>query len=65
MAYLTLIASVPLHQINAIRADETTVLAPLKVNGVSHLLAYCVQIQPLGKLLARTIDGGELLHRKF
>jgi hypothetical protein len=65
MAYLTFVAAVPHQQIDAIRADETTVLTPTMVNGVSHLLSYWIEIQPLGELLARTIDGGEPLNESF
>lgn len=65
MAYLTLVAAVPEDGVAAIRADERTVLEPTMVKGVSHLLAYWIQAQPLGELLARVIDGGEVLSDTF
>ncbi len=65
MAYLTLVAAVPHEQIDVIRVDEKTVLAPTMVKGVSHLLGYGVALQPLGELLARAIDGGERLNESF
>ncbi len=65
MAYLTLIAAVPLDEIDLIRDDEQTILSPTMMKGVSHLLGYWIELQPLGSLLALAIDGGELLHEKF
>lgn len=65
MAYMTLVAAVPQQQIDAIRDDERIMLTPTLVTGVSHLLGYWIQLQPLGGLLARTINGGELLNATF
>ena len=65
MAYLTLVAAVPNQQIDAIRVDERTVVTPSMIKGVSHLLGYWIQLQPLGQLLSRAIDGGELVNETF
>lgn len=61
MAYFNLLASVPEAQIARLRADSTALLEPSLVSGASHLLAYWVQVQPLGGLLGRALDGGEVV----
>lgn len=62
MAYFNLLASVAEAEVARLRADPKAMLQPSMVSGASHLLAYWVQVQPLGGLLARAIDGGEPLH---
>ncbi|WDI44593.1 hypothetical protein [Bremerella sp. P1] len=62
MAYLTLCAVVPTQQVEQIRADSTFILQPTQFEGVSHLLAYWIEVQPLGRVLGEIVDGGELLH---
>ena len=59
MAYLNFLASVPETDVNRLRTDATVLLQPSKVSGVSHLLATWVEVQPLGGLLRRALDGGE------
>jgi len=65
LAYLTLIAAVPDEQVAAIRTDATYVLTPTSIKGVSHLLSYWIQVQPLGQILNSVIDGGSCLHKEF
>ena len=61
MAYFNLLASVPEKDVERLRADPAFLLRPTLVSGASHLLAYWIQIQPLGGLLARALDGGEVI----
>jgi len=61
VAYGNFIASVPFPQIAALRADPNVLLRPSRMENVSHLLAYWVQAQPLGRLLGEALDGGERL----
>jgi hypothetical protein len=35
------------------------------INGVSHLLSYWIEVQPLGQLLNAAIDGGVCLNKDF
>jgi len=65
MAYLNNLASVPAQRIVAFRKDPTLSLHATKVEGCSHLIAYWVKIQPLGELLGKLIDGGELLQKSL
>ncbi len=65
MAYLTLCAVVPTAQVERIRTDPTYLLQPTSIEGVSHVLAYWIEVQPLGKLLSEIIDGGERLHEEL
>jgi hypothetical protein len=61
VAYLTYLVSVPPAEVAALRADGTTSLTPSLKVGVSHLIGYWVQVQPLGQLLGQAIDGGTAL----
>jgi hypothetical protein len=61
VAYLTYLAVVPAAEITRLREDSRYVLRPLLVQGVSHLLSYWVQVQPLGQILNTIIDGGDTL----
>lgn len=65
MAYLSYLASVPESQVLAIRADPTVQLQPSLLIPVSHVIAYWVEVQPLGELLGKAIDGGEMLNEKL
>jgi hypothetical protein len=65
MAYLNFLLSVPESGIEAIRADSAQLLRPSLRVSVSHLLAYWVKIQPLGRILGEAIDGGEVLGDAF
>lgn len=65
MAYFNLLAAVPESEVERIRSDLEFVLRPSLVLGASHLLAYWVQEQPLGRLLGEAIDGGEVLHHRL
>jgi hypothetical protein len=65
LAYLTLVAAVPEIEVAAIRDDATYVLTPTLVKGVSHLLSYWIQVQPLGQIMNSVIDGGDCLNKDF
>jgi hypothetical protein len=65
MAYLSFLASVPESEVLAIRADAEVRLQPSLIVYVSHLIAYFVEVQPLGELLGKAIDGGEILNDKL
>jgi hypothetical protein len=62
MAYLNRLASVPLGEVEALRNDPESILAPSLNVFVSHLIAYWVQVQPLGELLGRAVDGGDAIN---
>jgi hypothetical protein len=62
VAYFNLIASVPEADVERLCGDPAFLLRPSLVAGASHLLAYWVEAQPLGGLLARALDGGEVIH---
>jgi hypothetical protein len=59
LAYFNLLASVPEPDVERLRRDASALLRPSFVLGASHLLASWVQVQPLGGLLRRALDGGE------
>ena len=61
MAYFNLLAAVPEADIARLRGDPSFLLSPSLVSGCSHLLAYWVEARPLGALLARALDGGEVI----
>jgi hypothetical protein len=63
MAYLTHLVAVPPMQLAALRTNDAAVLTPSLAVGVSHLIAYWVQAQPLGQLLGQAIDGGTLINK--
>ena len=63
VAYFNLLAAVLEADIVRLRADPAVLLQPSLVSGASHLLAYWVKAQPLGGLLARALDGGEVVRR--
>ena len=54
-----------MDQVAAIRIDAAYVLTPTLINGVSHLLSYWIQVQPLGQILNSVIDGGDCLNQEF
>src|SRR5438034_879702 len=62
MAYLSILASVPHERILAFQGDPDQSLKATMTRGVSHLIAYWVEVQPLGHLLGEIIDGGSTLH---
>jgi hypothetical protein len=59
MAYLNFLVAASEQQVQALRKDSTVLLRPSLVVAVSHLIAYWVEIQPLGELLSQALDGGE------
>ena len=61
MAYPTSLASVSEEQVRRLTADPSWTLEHSRVVTVSHLIAYWVQAQPLGRLLGEAIDGGVVL----
>lgn len=61
MAYGVYLASVPEEQIRLFQKHALPQLQPAFQKDVSHLLAYWVEEQPLGKLLGEAIDGGQRL----
>jgi hypothetical protein len=62
MAYFNLLASVSEADLDRLRGNPAFLLRPSRVSGASHLLAYWTEAQPLGGLLARALDGGEVIH---
>jgi hypothetical protein len=62
VAYFNLLASVPEPDVEQLRRDASAYARPSLVLGASHLLASWVQVQPLGGLLRRALDGGEPTH---
>ena len=62
MAYLNYLVSVPLAEVETLRDDPEAVITPSLSVAVSHLIAYWVQVQPLGQLLGRAIDGGAVIN---
>jgi hypothetical protein len=58
VAYLNHLYSVPLAEVEALRDDPDAPIRPSLSVSVSHLVAYWVQVQPLGRLLGQAIDGG-------
>jgi hypothetical protein len=59
MAYLTYIGSVCEADVDAIRRDPRLKGNPSFAVAVSHLIAYWVEVQPLGRILGEAVDGGE------
>jgi hypothetical protein len=62
MAFLNHLVSVPPVEVEALRSDPDAYLTPSLAVAVSHLVAYWVQVQPLGQLLGQAIDGGAVLN---
>lgn len=58
MAYSTYLATVPELDVRHIKNDSLTQVGTRRVVSVSHLIAYWVDVQPLGRLLGEAIDGG-------
>jgi hypothetical protein len=65
MAYLNYLASVEYTEMENVRRGAKPTLSPHIVGAVSHLLAYGVKQQPLGKCLNRILDKGEELSPSF
>jgi hypothetical protein len=63
MAFLDRLVSVSQAEVDALRADENSPLTPTLSVLVSHLIAYWVQVQPLGRLLGQAVDGGTVLNK--
>ncbi len=61
MAYLNLLAAVTEADLARLRADASVLLQPSLVSGASHLLATWIEDQPLGGLLWRALDGGQVI----
>src|SRR5436305_1721072 len=61
MAYAVYLVSVPPSQVDSLRNVPQVLLQPARIEIVSHLIAYWVKVQPLGKLLGEAVQGGELL----
>lgn len=62
MAYLTYLVSVPPTEVERLRSDPDVPVSRSLTVTVSHLIAYWVQIQPIGQLLGNAIDGGMVLN---
>ena len=58
MAYLNYLVAAPEADVLVLSRDSTFVLEPSLVVGVSHLIGYWVEVQPLGQLLGQALDGG-------
>jgi hypothetical protein len=65
MAYGNILASVPEGRILAVQQDPGASLQASYSKTCSHLIAYWIKEQPLGGLLSRILDGGEVLHPTF
>lgn len=65
MAYSCILAAVAPHQVERYKSGQLNSIHPSKTIQCSHLLAYWVQLQPLGNLLGEIIDGGERLRDDF
>ena len=63
MAYSTFIASLTALEIATFREGSGELMSASKIEKVSHYLAYSVRRQPLGNLLSRAIDEGQLLRK--
>lgn len=61
MAYGNYLASVSENEITNLAAQPTELLDAHKIEIVSHLVAYWVKVQPLGRVLGEAIDGGNVL----
>ena len=61
MAYLTFIASLPESEIAGFREGWVESMHVSMIERISHYIAYSVNLQPLGKLLGRALDEGQLL----
>jgi WD40 repeat protein len=62
MAYGAVLVSVPEHQVVEFQNERRAVLEPSRTIVCSHLIAYWIHAQPLGRLLAEAVDGGQPLH---
>jgi hypothetical protein len=62
MAFRNYLVSVPLAAVEAVRDGRSDVLTSSLTVSVSHLIAYWVQVQPLGRLLGQAVDGGAVLN---
>jgi hypothetical protein len=65
MAYVTYLASVPEDQVRRLASDPSRTLDASVTVVVSHLIAYWVEAQPLGRLLGEAVDGGRVLGDAF
>jgi hypothetical protein len=61
MAYVNYLASVTEVQVASVVADPSITIDAAMLEYVSHLVAYWVKVQPLGRLLGEAIDGGTIL----
>lgn len=61
MAYGVMLASIHESQIEDFRARRIADLSIIDRFTCSHLLAYWIPVQPLGRLLEEALDGGEEL----
>lgn len=65
MAYYNFLCSVSPARIEAFHRDLNESLQASRSAHCSHIIAYWVEIQPLGQLLGQAIDGGEFLHQSL
>ena len=65
MAYLNLLMSVSTSELDALRMDSSYTAKYTELTAVSHLLGYWITTQPLGELLGKAIDGGELINNEL
>lgn len=65
MAYGTIVASVSKDSVAAYRANRKAQLDSSMSFFVSHLLAYWIQLEPLGNTLGKCINGGERLSSRL
>ncbi len=62
MAYGTILAALTGEQVRALRGDPRAIAGPSLAVMVSHLVAYWVKSQPLGRMLGEAVDGGSEVH---
>ena|SRR5690348_2147499 len=61
MAYGNYLATVSEQEVLTLRKEPDHLLKTGSIAKVSHLIAYWIDVQPLGQLLNEALDGGEVL----
>ncbi len=62
MAFLNRLVSVRSADVEALRDDPDVSVTTTLTVYVSHLIAYWVEVQPIGRLLGQAIDGGTVIN---
>jgi hypothetical protein len=61
MAYANMLASISEKEVAALRTVAAHRVRSSLTVYTSHLTAYWIEVQPLGDLLGRALDGGEIV----